>query len=33
MWGVMGMLIGVPIFALTIEMIKRMLERRLAAKG
>ncbi len=33
MWGVLGMLIGVPIFAVIIEMIKRMLERRLAAKG
>ena len=33
LWGVMGMLIGVPIFAVTIELIKRMLERRLAAKG
>ena len=33
LWGVMGMLIGVPIFAVTIELIKRMLERRLTAKG
>ena len=33
LWGVMGMLIGVPIFAVSIELIKRMLERRLAAKG
>ena len=33
MWGVLGMLIGVPIFAVVIELIKRMLEKRLAAKG
>jgi predicted PurR-regulated permease PerM len=33
MWGVVGMIIGVPIFAVVIEMIKRMLEKRLAAKG
>ncbi len=33
LWGVMGMLIGVPIFAVVIELIKRMLEARLAAKG
>ncbi len=33
LWGVMGMIIGVPIFAVVIEMVKRMLEKRLAAKG
>ena len=33
MWGVAGMIIGVPIFAVVIEMVKRMLERRLAAKN
>lgn len=33
MWGVMGMIIGVPIFAVVIELIKRLLEKRLTAKG
>ena len=33
LWGVIGMLIGVPIFAVVIELIKRMLEKRLEAKG
>lgn len=33
MWGVAGMIIGVPIFAVVIEMVKQMLERKLAAKG
>jgi predicted PurR-regulated permease PerM len=33
LWGVMGMIIGVPIFAVVIELIKRMLEKRLVAKG
>ena len=33
LWGVLGMLIGVPIFAVIIELIKRMLENRLRAKG
>ncbi len=33
LWGVVGMLIGVPIFAVVIELIKRMLEERLRAKG
>lgn len=33
MWGVVGMIIGVPIFAVVIELIKRMLERKLTAKG
>ena len=33
LWGVVGMLIGVPIFAVVIELIKRMLENRLEAKG
>ncbi len=33
LWGVAGMIIGVPIFAVVIEMTKRMLEKRLRAKG
>ena len=33
MWGVVGMLIGVPIFAVGIELVKRFLENRLTAKG
>lgn len=33
MWGVVGMIIGVPIFAVIIEMIKRTLEKKLTAKG
>lgn len=33
LWGVVGMIIGVPIFAVVIELIKRMLEKRLTAKG
>ena len=33
MWGIVGMIVGVPIFAVVIEMVKRMLERKLAAKG
>lgn len=33
LWGITGMLIGVPLFAVAIEMVKQMLERRLAAKG
>ena len=33
MWGVVGMIIGVPIFAVVIEMVKRMLEKKLTAKG
>ena len=33
MWGILGMLIGVPIFAVIIEIIKRYLDRRLTAKG
>ena len=33
LWGVVGMIIGVPIFAVVIELTKRMLEKRLAAKG
>lgn len=33
MWGVVGMIIGVPIFAVIIEMIKQLLEKRLAKKG
>ena len=33
LWGVAGMLLGVPIFAVVIELIKRMLEDRLRAKG
>ena len=33
LWGVVGMLIGVPIFAVVIELIKRLLENRLREKG
>ena len=33
MWGIVGMIIGVPIFAVVIEMVKRMLEKKLTAKG
>lgn len=33
LWGVAGMIIGVPIFAVVIELVKRMLEKRLEAKG
>lgn len=33
MWGFVGMIIGVPIFAVIIELIKRMLEKRLRKKG
>ncbi len=33
LWGVVGMIIGVPIFAVVIELIKRFLENRLTAKG
>ncbi len=33
LWGVLGMLIGVPLFAVVIEMVRRWLELRLAAKG
>ena len=33
LWGVVGMLIGVPLFAVIIEMVRRWLEARLAAKG
>ena len=33
LWGVLGMIIGVPIFAVVIELIKRLLEKRLTAKG
>ena len=33
LWGVTGMIIGVPIFAVVIELVKRMLEKRLEAKG
>ncbi|MBE6652875.1 MAG: AI-2E family transporter [Ruminococcaceae bacterium] len=33
LWGVAGMILGVPIFAVAIELIKQMLEKRLAAKG
>lgn len=32
MWGVPGMLIGVPVFAVVIEIFKRLMEGRLAAK-
>ncbi len=33
LWGVAGMILGVPIFAVVIELVKRMLEKRLKAKG
>ena len=33
MWGVIGMIVGVPIFAVAIELVKRFLESRLSAKG
>ncbi len=33
LWGIVGMLVGVPLFAVIIELVKRMLERRLEAKG
>ncbi len=33
LWGVSGILLGVPLFAVVIEIIKRYLERRLQAKG
>ncbi len=33
LWGIAGMLIGVPLFAVVIEMVRRWLELRLAAKG
>ena len=33
MWGFVGMILGVPIFAVAIELIKRMLESRLRKKG
>lgn len=33
LWGVIGMLIGVPLFAVIIELVRRWLEMRLAAKG
>ncbi len=33
MWGFVGMIVGVPIFAVIIELIKRMLENRLRKKG
>ena len=33
LWGVVGMLIGVPLFAVLIELVKQNVERRLAARG
>ena len=33
LWGIWGMIIGVPIVAVIIEAVKRFLERRLEAKG
>lgn len=33
LWGVGGMLIGVPLFAVVIEVVRRTLEARLAARG
>lgn len=33
LWGVGGMIIGVPLFAVVIELVRRWLEVRLTAKG
>ena len=33
LWGIAGMLVGVPIFAVIIELVKRYLESRLRKKG
>ena len=33
MWGIVGMLVGVPVFAVIIELVKRYLESRLRKKG
>ena len=33
LWGVAGMIVGVPIFAVIIELVKRYLEARLRKKG
>ncbi len=33
LWGFVGMIIGVPIFAVVIELVKRFLEGRLQAQG
>ncbi len=33
LWGVAGMIIGVPVFAVIIELFRRLLEDRLAAQG
>lgn len=33
LWGIVGMLVGVPIFAVVIELVKRRLEEKLIAKG
>jgi predicted PurR-regulated permease PerM len=33
LWGIGGMVIGVPIFAVIIELFKRVVNNRLAAKG
>jgi predicted PurR-regulated permease PerM len=33
LWSVPGMLVGVPVFAVAIELVKQVLEKRLAAKG
>lgn len=33
LWGAVGLLIGVPLFAVAIELVKQALERRLTAKG
>lgn len=33
LWGIGGMLIGVPLFAVVVELIKRTIENKLKAKG
>lgn len=33
LWGVIGMLIGVPLFAVVIELVRRWLEQKLVRKG
>lgn len=33
LWGIAGMIIGVPLFAVVIEVVRRTLEARLAARG
>lgn len=33
LWGITGMVIGVPLFAVVLETVRRLLERRLRMKG